>query len=114
MYTINDFNTFAMNVNSLIEITKREHLKDGKYKIEEFDLRTPNHDAIYPLQIDSTDIWEMWGDVKTAHVEYLENGGESAFFFDVYWNDTTNNCAHFVDKTLWVYFNGESITYSIV
>lgn len=111
MYTADDFNTFVMNVNTLIYEIRERHLENGKYKIDEFDLRTPYGD-IFCIPAEDTDYISMWNAVKDAHKEFF-NGGASEFFFDVYWNDTSANIAHFDDAVLWVFFYGESITYQI-
>lgn len=115
---LEQFGIFVGKVNELIETIKNdEKVKDGTFKLNDFDLRftASENGDIFSIPTKLEDYLEMWEFVKERQKMFNENEKDAnELFFDVYWNDMECNSAFYDNKVLWVFFmDGNVIEYSL-
>lgn len=102
---MNQLQAFEGFVESLDEFIKSVKRQDN----ETFDLRTSYGD-IFNFPITLTDYMEIWESIMDFR---LQNNQPNDTFLDVYANYTKENYAQFIDKTMWVKWDGPKFEYII-
>ena len=107
-----EFELFAEQVEKFIHkvVMRDEYITSGKYKLEDFDLRTQDTCFFIPKTI--FDYAKMWEYTLDKYNHYKTNNLHDGFYLDVYYNDKADKTAYYHYLCLWITFDSNGINYT--